>query len=73
MEAMVEVLSLEFMFTISSRHSILGSHSQPKNGFHIKGGLSLDISFKLKPVSCSVYDYVLEFLALKKGALIFAG
>lgn len=73
MEAMAEVSSLEFMFTISSRHSTLGSHSQPTAGFHIKRGLSLDISFKLKPASCSVYNYVPEFLALKKGALIFAG
>ena len=46
MEAIVEVLSLEFIFTVSSRHSTLRSHSQPKNGFHIKRGLSVDIDFK---------------------------
>lgn len=72
MEAVVQVLSLEFMFNICSKDSTLGSHSQPESGFHIKRRSSLDISFKLKPASCSVYDYVLDFLALKKGALVFA-
>lgn len=41
MEAMVQVLSLEFMFTICSKDSTLGSHSQPENGFHIKEGYLL--------------------------------
>ena len=56
----------------SSKPSTIGSHFQLEKGFHKKRGLSVDITFTLRPASWSGCNCILESLALEKTSPDFS-
>ena len=71
-ENSLEVIDKVLSLSSSSKPSTIGSHFQPEKGFHKKRGLSVDITFKLRPASCSGYNCILESLALEKTSPDFS-